>query len=161
MKKIFFSLSLVLTILFSTTVITYATKTGNNDIDAIGNSMKNIVGGAENKVEDTARDAADATKKATNSMGDAAGKAGENIKNSAQDIGNGIKDGAENVGNAVENATEDMKNGAQYTAERTAAETNNAGNNFMNSTTWAWIVIGVIVVAIEAIFWYYMVQSRK
>lgn len=161
MKKIFFSLSLVLTILFSTTVITYATKTGNNDIDAIGNSMKNIVGGAENKVEDAAKGASDATKNATNSMGDAAGKAGENIKNAVQDAGNGIKNGAENVKNTMENTAEDMKNGVQYTAERTAAETNNAGNNFTNSTTWAWIVIGVIVVAIVAIFWYYMVQSRK
>lgn len=183
MKKFILSTSLIVFTLFATAFSSYALTTHNENLDAIGNSVKNIIGGAENKVEDTAKDAANAGKNATNSIGDAAGKAGENIKNSAQNAsdamkngtqnmensmekgtqnaGNAIKDGAQNVGNTLENVANNITNPGNYNAERTSAENQNAGDTFMNSTTWAWIIIGIIAVAIIALFWYYMVQSRK
>ncbi len=175
MKKVLTSISLTVFLLFATAFNSYALSTHNDNLDAIGNSIKNIIGGAENKVEDTAKDATNAGKNATNSLGDAAGKTGENIKDAtqnasdamkngtqnmensmndnAQKAGNAIQDGAKNVGNALENTN--------YTAERTAAENQNAENTFMNSTTWAWIIIGIIAVAIIALFWYYTSQSKK
>lgn len=136
MKKIFFSITLVLTLLLAAPISSYAT---NNDMDAIGNGVRNIINNAEDKMEDGAKNITQKSKDTTNSMGDAAGKAGDAIKNTAKD----------------------MKNGVEYTAKRTASETENAANNMMNPTTWAWIVIGVLVVAIVAIFWYFIAQARK
>ena len=62
---------------------------------------------------------------------------------------------------AQKNTAEDMKNDVQNTAEQAASETEKAANNMMNPTTWAWIVIGVLVVAIVAIFWYFISQSNN
>lgn len=160
MKKILFSISLILSILFLTTVSSYALTTKNNDIDNIGNSVKNIIGGAENKIEDTAKNAADSTKKATNSMGDTAGKAGEDIKNTAENVGNAIEKGAENTGNAIKDATENIANNGNYTAEKTSTDMTN-NNNFMGTEAWSWIVIALIVIAVIALFWYFAAHSKN
>ena len=136
MKKIFFSISLVLTLLLAVPISSYAT---NENMKAIGDGIRNIVSDTENAMEDGARNITTKSKDATNAMGNAAGKTGDAIKNTA----------------------ESMKNDAEYTAQRTAAETEEATNNMMNPTTWAWIVIGILVVAIVAIFWYFMAQARK
>jgi len=147
MKKLSFSILLVLTLALAMPISSYAT---NKDFEAIGNSMKNIVENAGNAVEDGAKNASDRSKEATNAVEDAAGKAGDNMKK-----------GMEDVKNNVQGTAESMKNGVEYTAQKTAAETENMSNNLMNPTTWAWIVIGVLVVAIVAIFWYFMAQSKK
>ena len=136
MKKIFFSLTLILALFIAVPISSYAT---NDNMKAIGNSVKNIMSDTKNAMEDGARNITTKSNDAANAIGNAAGKAGDAVKNTA----------------------ETMKNDAEYTAQRTASETEKAADNMMNPTVWAWIVIGVLVVAIVAIFWYFMAQARK
>ena len=129
MEKIIFSISLVLMLLLAVPIYVFAE---NDNMKAIGNSIKNMVSDSEKSIEDGARNITTKSKDATNAMGDMTGKAGDAIKSAAE-----------------------------TTAQKTAVETDKAANNLMNPTTWAWIVIGMVVVAIVAIFWYFIVQSRK
>ena len=129
MKKIIFSISIVLMLLLAIPIYVFAE---NDNMKAIGNSVKNIVTDSEKSIEDGARNITTKSKDATNAMGYMTGKAGDAIKSAAE-----------------------------TTAQKTAVETDKAADTLMNPTTWAWIVIGMVVVAIVAIFWYFIVQSRK
>lgn len=129
MKKIIFSISIVLMLLLAIPIYVFAE---NDNMKAIGNSVKNIVSDSEKGMEDAARNITTKSKDATNAMGDITGKAGD----------------------AVKSATE-------QTAQKTAIETDKATDSLKNPTTWAWIVIGITVIAIVAIFWYFIAQSRK
>ncbi len=129
MKKIIFSISIVLMLLLAIPIYVFAE---NDNMKAIGNSVKNIVSDSEKGIEDTARNITTKSKDATNAMGDMTSKAGDAIKSAAG-----------------------------QTAQKTAIETDKAADNLMNPNTWAWIVIGMVVIAIVAIFWYFIAQSRK
>lgn len=129
MKKVFFSISIVLMLLLAIPICSFAE---NDNLKSIGNSVKNMVNDSEKSIEDGARNITTKSKDATNAMGDMTGKAGDAIKSAAE-----------------------------TTAQKTSVETEKAANSLMDPTTWAWIVIGVLVVAIVAIFWYFMAQSRK
>ena len=129
MKKIIFSISIVLMLLLAIPIYVFAE---NDNMKAIGNSIGNMVKDSEKGIEDTARNITTKSKDATNAVGDMTGKAGEA-----------------------------MKSAAEQTAQKTAVETDKAADNLMNPTMWAWIVIGMVVIAIVAIFWYFIAQSRK
>lgn len=165
MKKIFATIAFIAFALCISTVYSYA-ETNNSVLENIGNSIRNTVGGAENVVEGTAKDATDAAKKGTNTLTDGLNNATNNVKEGAQDAGNAAINGAENAGNAVKNGTENMMNGmtggtGDYTASRTAADGGSANTGFMSTETWSWIIIGVVAIAIIALFWYYAARSKN
>ncbi len=134
MKKLIFSISFVLLALCMTTVCSYA-QTNNSVLNEMGNNIKNVVGGAENTVEDAAKGTTNAVKNGT-----------ENLKN-----------GMQNMGNAMGNTMNDAGN---YTASRTAADGGTA-TGMMGTETWSWIIIGVVAIAIIALFWYYASRTRN
>lgn len=111
---------------------------------------------------------------ATNNMMNSARNTVENAKNSItgavtstmNTMGNGIK----NMDNTLTNAEGNMENNAtntmsgesmlsttngDYTATRTASNNNVLG---MSSTTWAWLILGIVGLIIIGLVWYYGAQ---
>ena len=138
-KKIF--LTLLLTLIFSIAVCTYsfaATQAGNM-VKNTGNSIGSAISGAAGAVMDGARDL---TNGAGNIMGD--------LTNAEGDVEN-------DATNTMNNDDEmfGTTNG-DYTATRTAT----TGDNLMgmSDTTWTWLILGVVGLAIVGLVWYYGAQ---
>ena len=84
---------------------------------------------------------------------------------------NGLANGATTLGNDAINTTENTQNdtinnldtsattlgmGSQnYTATRTTTNTNLLG---LSDTTWTWLILGIVGVAIVSLVWYYGAQ---
>ena len=111
----------------------------NNDgsmLQDAANGVRDAVGGAENAIEDGAKDIANTTKGVTGS----AENAMENKDNSGMTQNN------------------NRTNNSNYTATRTA--TTNSTFKGMSSTAWTWLIIGIAGIAIVALVWYYGSQIR-
>lgn len=111
----------------------------NNDgsmLQDAANGVRDAVGGAENAIEDGAKDIANTTKGVTGS----AENAMENKDNSGMTQNN------------------NRTNNSNYTATRTA--TTNQTFMGMSSTAWTWFIIGIAGIAIVALVWYYGSQIR-
>lgn len=111
----------------------------NNDgsmLQNAANGVRDAVGGAENAIEDGAKDIANTTKGVTGS----AENAMENKDNSGMTQNN------------------NRTNNSNYTATRTA--TTNSTFMGMSSTAWTWLIIGIAGIAIVALVWYYGSQIR-
>ncbi len=111
----------------------------NNDgsmLQDAANGVRDAVGGAENAIEDGAKDIANTTKGVTGS----AENAMENKDNSGMTQNN------------------NRTNNSNYTATRTA--TTNSTFMGMSSTAWTWLIIGIAGIAIVALVWYYGSQIR-
>ena len=139
-KKLFLSiLFLIITISFC---FSYSFAT-NNPVDGV----RNVVGGAENVVEDAAKGVTNGVREGMNKV--------ENVgRNTADMIGGNNKDNSTFTGMLT-----DDNNGGDYTAQRTTtrnANANAAGNIFgTNSTLWAWLTMAILAIAIVALVWYY------
>lgn len=136
-KKI---LSAIITFLFCLFAFNLCLATDNHPIQDAANSVRNVVGGAENVIENGVKDIGNATKNGTNSVEGAMNSAGDNIKNTTNNF-----------------TSERRTNDDTYTAQRTST---NAGSTFMgmNSTVWTWLIIGIAAIAIVALVWYYSMQ---
>ena len=118
-----------------------------------------------------AQDAANMTQDATNAVTDSINKTG----NTMQNAGNAVMDAANNVidgtAGAINTMTEDRNtnttpdnnnnmstgnNNGNYSTTRTSAEGTLLG---MNATTWTWIIMGLVAIAIIALVWYYSMQT--
>ena len=111
----------------------------NNDgsmLQDAANGVRDAVGGAENAIEDGAKDIANTTKGVTGS----AENAMENKDNSGMTQNN------------------NRTNNSNYIATRTA--TTNSTFMGMSSTAWTWLIIGIAGIAIVALVWYYGSQIR-
>lgn len=94
-------------------------------------------------------------------------------KNIASDVGGAISSGVgatkntlENAGNMISNGAQNVTSGATGTTART---TTNATNTYtatktstanvkvagMTATGWAWLIVGILGVAIVALVWFY------
>ncbi len=134
-KKLFTILSILLIGIF-TFSFCYATE--NNMLKDAAEGVRNAVGGAENVIEDGARD----------------------LSNTSKNITGGTENMAHDATNDMGNIAEDTKNDVGYTATRTSAET---GSTFMgmNATAWTWLIIGIAAIAIVALVWYYGNQLQN
>lgn len=132
-KKIcalFIGLALILT----TSFVFAANIEVGDSMNKSGNTIKNVVGGAENVV------------------GDVAGAIGTGIR----DLGNTFADGASRVTNNQTNRN------TGYTTTRTATNPANNGTFLgMNSTTWTWFVLAIAAIAIVGLVWYYAMQNKN
>lgn len=140
MKKIFASI----VIAFALSLILFIPSAFANNMasDAV-NGVRNAVGGAENAANDAAKSAAGAVKNGINTMN------------------NGGQNAMNNVGNDVKNVANDGAKNGEYTATRTAAETNNNFLGFMGNNMWAWIVVGFVALVLIGIIWYYMAKQNN
>ena len=122
----------------------FAAENNEHPIQDAANSVKNVVGGAENAIENGAKDISNTTKNATNSM-----------ENAGNNIGHDAKNTMNTVTNNNHKATTNTNN---YNATRTSAsgDTTLLG---MNSTAWIWLVLGIATIAIIALVWYYSKQN--
>ena len=159
MKKIIFSISFIVLAICMSTVYSYAA-TNNSALNEMSNNIKNVVGGAENKLEDAAKGATDAAKNGAENLKNGITNGAEDAKNGAKETGNNVKNGVENAGNTLGNGINDLTNNGEYTATRTAAD-GGSTNGFMTTETWSWIIIGVVAIAIIALFWYYATRTKN
>lgn len=140
-KKLLFSILTFISLIFSFSFVFAA----DNMQDA-SNTIRNAVGGAENAVEDAAEGATDAAKDAANTVTDA-------TKNTVDNAENAVKDD-----NSNQSVVESMTNDDNYTATRTSADATFMG---MNATTWTWLIMGIVAIAIVALVWYYSTQLTE
>lgn len=135
-KKILFGLILALILVF-TVNFSFATEKDSEAHDAI-NGIRNMVGDAENGIEDAAKDISNTSKEATGDM--------EN------GTSNEMTESNENDSNGMVEST--TGNNGNYTAERTSATTDESLLG-MNSTTWIWLIMAILAIAIIALVYYY------
>lgn len=77
----------------------------------------------------------------------------EKVVDDTKKVKNGVVDGVTNVTNAV---------GRGYNTVRTDAEvTSLDGTTRMSNTTWIWMVMIMLAVAIIFVVWYYVAQSNE
>lgn len=127
-------LAIVLVVSFSYTFA--ANDTNMNPVEGI----RNLVGGAENVMEDTASGVVNGIRNMTG--------AAENTMEDATNNNNPI----DNAGNKVTGAITTDNNNGNYTATRTSDSASLGG---MTSNTWTWIIIVLAVIAIIALIWAY------
>ena len=133
MKKKFFIVATLLAILSLFAVsYTFATTNAVNDV-------RNVVGGAENVIED----------------------AGKGIVNGVKDGMNTVKNGAKDVGNDVKNGMNDMGRTTNYTATRTATTTDNGLLGNVSNTVWSWLIIAIVAIVIVALVLFYANQNKN
>ena len=143
MKKIliFFAFTII-TLMFSATYI-LATDTGvQNDAMKATDGVRNVVGGAENVVEDTAKDGANGIKNGINTVGNDTGNTNNNGQN-----------------NGTANTNDGTTNSDAYTATRTATN-GDVGTNGVMDNAWTWIIVAIIAIVIIAVIWYYSTRSN-
>lgn len=128
---------LIATVLFVVLIFSFSVCFAANGLENLANDVRNVVGGAENVVEDGARDISNKSKEATGSM-----------ENGANDAGNAI-------GSTFTDDRDDEVTDTRYTATRTATDNTFMG---MNATAWTWLIIGIVAIAIVALVWYYSLQ---
>lgn len=150
MKKIFISLITVLliSILFFMPY-TFATNMVNND----GNAAQNAVNNGANAV----KNGVDNVKDGINSAGNAIGNG---VNNAANTIRENYNDSKDSMNRAENNNNDNTK--VTYDARRTSAETDMGFMGFMNGNNiWTWIIVGVVVIAIIGVIWYYLATSNN
>lgn len=139
MKKTLFLSVLFLALIFSLS-FTYSFAE-NNPVD----SIRNTVGGAENVIEDAAKGITNGVREGTNKIEDMGRNTATTIENHMNDntMAGGILSNNNNMGG--------------YTSERTTARTTTNDNSFlgMSASTWGWVIMAVLGVAIVALVWYY------
>ena len=137
-KKIFLTL-LLISLLMLTTCYSYAATGVGNTIKEAGNTAGNALAGATGTVVDGARGLANG---ASNMMKDMINANGD----------------MENDATNTLATTDEMfdNNDGDYTATRTATGSNNMLG--MSDTTWTWLILGAVGLAIVGLVWYYGAQ---
>ena len=138
MKKKFFYSTIVL-IVISLCVACYTFAADNNTmLQNAADGVRNVVGGAENAMEDAARGVSNTSRNITGGM---------------QNAGNNA---AGTMGMTNTNSQEN------YTAERTATTAGTDNGTFLgiDSTTWIWIVMAIAALGIGVLIYSYFNQSN-
>lgn len=111
----------------------------NNSMHEATNSIRNVVGNAENVVEDTAT----------------------SIGNGVKDLGNTFTDGASRITNSDNIDNSNMNNNAGYTTARTATRVSESGTFLgMSPNVWTWFVLAIAAIVIVGLVWYYAMQNQ-
>ena len=139
-KKLYIAIIILFAILFLSFSYSFAT-----DNSTVVDGIRNVVGGAENTLEN----------------------AGNGVMNGIKNVTSGAENMMENttdtVGNTIRNAGNNMASGltndnTDYTATRTAA---NYDNTFlgMDPTMFTWLIMGIVGLSIIALVWVYARQN--
>lgn len=133
-RKIYIAILTVFAILAVSCSYCFANNTTSSAVDGI----RNVVGGAENVVEDVGKGVSEGIKNVTD--------AGKNTM--------------ENMTSGKNEQNTRTTNNTNYTATRTTARTNSAGNTGINSTMWTWIIMAIVGIVIIALVWMYAKQNN-
>ncbi len=128
----------IIALIFSIFSISYTFAAGN-----LKNDVRNVVGGAENVVED-------------------AGSAiGRTVQSGVNTLGNGARDiGGMAQSSMTTNNNSGYTSNTGYTTTRTA--TTSTSDDLASSTTmYTWVIIGVTAVGIGVLLWSYFAQNSK
>ena len=128
----------IITLIFSIFSVSYTFAAGN-----FKNDVRNVVGGAENVVED-------------------AGSAiGRTVQSGVNTLGNGARDiGGMAQSSMTTNNNSGYTSNTGYTTTRTA--TTSTSDDLASSTTmYTWVIIGVTAVGIGVLLWSYFAQNSK
>lgn len=151
-KKLFIS-TLLIICLITISSLAFATNNDDNMMQNGVNSIRNVVGGAENVLEDTVTGAGNAMKNGTNSIENGLNSA---VDNMTEGNNNNNQNNDNNTNNYIAGATNNNNdNNGNYTATRTATFMG------MNGTTWVWFIIGLVGIAIVALVWAYSSQGNR
>lgn len=126
----------------------------NDGMNQAANSVRNVVGGAENALENAGSSVANGIKGTLNAAGEATQDAAEGVKNGVENAGNMVENTAQGTKNAVTSTTREVTNDGNYNATRTS--TGIASTN----TIWMWFILAVIALAIVGLVWYYAMQTK-
>ena len=122
----------IIALIFSIFSVSYTFAAGN-----FQNDVRNVVGGAENVVED----------------------AGSAIGRTIQSGVNTLENGARDIGGMAQSSMT-TNNNSGYTTTRTA--TTSTSDDLASSTTmYTWVIIGVTAVGIGVLLWSYFAQNSK
>lgn len=133
-RKIYIAILTVFAILAVSCSYCFANNTTSSAVDGI----RNVVGGAENVVEDVGKGVSEGIKNVTD--------AGKNTM--------------ENMTSGKNEQNTRTTNNTNYTATRTTARTTSAGNTGINSTMWTWIIMAIVGIVIIALVWMYAKQNN-
>lgn len=139
-KKLYITLFILLAILTFSFSYTFAA----NNI-AVVDGIRNVVGGAENVMENAGNGIVSGVRNVTS--------AGQNtMENATGDMGNRTMGGM---------TTDNNDYTATRTTTRMATDTNTGTFLGMNSTMWTWLIMGIVGVAIIALVWMYAKQNEN
>lgn len=138
MKKFLISSIIFSIILFSLSCINFAAN--------VTGDVKNIAGSVGNTISNTANGAKNVIGNTENAVENGAA----NAKNTIMGTTENVADDAKNMTGSVENGMSDMID--DYTAERTSTASGFMG---MSATTWTWLILGIVGLAIVGLVWYY------
>lgn len=134
-RKIYIAILTVFAILAISCSYCFANNTTSSAVDGI----RNVVGGAENVVEDAGKGVAEGIRNITD--------AGENTMENMTSRNN------------MQN-TRTTNNNTNYSATRTTARTTSTGNTGVNTTMWTWIIMAIVGIIIIALVWMYAKQNN-
>ncbi len=137
MLKKTFSLLIATFLILITTNVFAANDEFGQSMNKAGNGVRNVVGGAENVLEDAA----------------------SGIGAGMQNMGNALKEGTTNNDN-MDNGS--LENGG-YSATRTATPRATADNNAtgIGTNAWTWIILAIAAILIVGLVWYYAKQNKN
>lgn len=136
---------LIASSIFIMAIFSFSICFANNGLQDAAQDVRNLVGNAENAVEGAAKDISNASKDATGKMEEGANNVGNTVMN--------------NLDNNMEHNTKTGTMNNDYNATRTATtDTTFMG---MNATTWTWLIVGIVAIAIIGLIWYYTMQVRS
>ena len=151
-NKILIVTTLLVAFLFFATSYTFA---ANNMGSDMVNGVRNVVGGAENAIEDAGRGIVNGVRSGTNTVENGAENATNGMRNGMDNMTNDTNTNGDTTNNTDTNATTgNMDNG--YTATRTTGDTTGTGLfGNISESVWTWLIVGVAGIAIVSLVMFY------
>ena len=141
-----------------TIIIIFALIFFTNNIFATNNTQQ-----GNSTIQNVMENAGNGIRNVVNGTGNIVGGAISGISQEMSNMGNDITKGMQNMEENTGNMNGLSNTNSNYNAERTAT----AGNDTtaptstffgMDSTTWTWIIMGIVGIAIIALVWFYSKQ---
>lgn len=146
-KKIYISIVALIVI----TLFSFSYTFANNDMTAV-EGIRNVVGGAENVVQDAGKGIVDGVRNITSN--------GENaMENVSRDVGNTMQNAGNNIAGGL--TTDNNDYNATRTTTRSAVTADEGTFLGMNSTMWTWLIMAIVGIAIVALVWMYAKQNNN
>lgn len=146
LKKIIFTI-LLLTIAFIFG-INYTFAADDTGLKDAANNVRNMVGETENGIENAAKDISNTSKDVTSDIENKANNATSDVENRMDNDSNK---------NPLTGTTTNSNPG-DYSASRTSTATDRSILG-INSTTWIWLIMAIVAIAIIAMVYYFSVRS--
>lgn len=143
-KKLYITILTLLAILTFSISYTFA----SNNMAAV-DGIRNVVGGAENVVENAGKGIVDGVRNVTS--------AGQNTMGN---VTGGARTQTQNTGNKIVDGTANGYTATRTTTTRAATGTNTGTFLGMNSTAWTWLIMAIVGIAIVALVWMYAKQNH-